>query len=463
MRHLFEEPLQVVNIGIPTFSEEIIKQGANAVQLKWTPPAGGDPELLEMLKRLDDEKVDRANQKALEAILAAEPVLIDVAPALEVIPKMTEHTILHAGPPIRYADMCGAMKGAVAGALIYEGLAADADAADTLALSGKIKFAPCNEHSTVGPMAGIVSASMPVHIIKNKNGGNLTFSTINEGLGKVLRFGANSEEVLERLVKIQKIIAPTLKEALKIKPIELKPITAQAFHMGDECHNRNKAATSLFFRELAPVLMELPDRAAAKATLDFIGANDHYFLNLSMASCKCALDTAVGIAHATLVTVMSRNGVEFGIRIASLPDQWFTGPAQMVKGLLFPGFTEEDCTADLGDSTITETMGIGGFSMAAAPAIVQFVGGTVSDALNYSRSMYDITIGENPMFSLPALNFRGSPIGIDIRKVVATGILPIINTGIAHKKPGIGQVGAGIVTPPMVCFEKALAACHSRV
>lgn len=458
MRHLFSEPLHIVNIGIPSFCEDSKKQGAAAVQLKWTPPANANPELLAMLNLLEDDSIDEDNSKAIERIMSADAVLCDVAQALEVIPGMTTHTILHAGPPIAYAGMCGAMKGAIMGALIYEGLAADTGEADKLASSDEIHFAPCHEYGAVGPMAGIISASMPVHVISNKNGGNLSFSTINEGLGRVLRYGANDAEVIERLRRIRDVIGPTLKRIINDNPIELKNITAQALHMGDECHNRNKAATAMFLRAISPAVMRYSDRDAARQTWDFIAANEHYYLNLSMAACKSAMDTANGIANSTIVTAMCRNGVEFGLRISGLPGQWFTGPAQMVKGLLFPGFTDDDCNPDIGDSAITETMGIGGFAMAASPAIVQFVGGTVSDALNYSRSMYEITTGENGAFSIPSLDFRGSAIGIDVRKVISTGILPIINTGIAHKLPGIGQVGAGLVNPPAVCFEKALAA-----
>ncbi len=458
MNHLFAEPLHAINVGVPTFYDDMLAQGANAIQLQWTPPAGGDLRLLAMLGQLDSDAVEKANQKALSNILGANPLLVDVVTAGDVIPGMTKETILHAGPPIAYADMCGAMQGAVMGALVYEGLAKDTAEAHTLALSGKIRFAPCHEFGAVGPMAGIISASMPVHVVEDAAGTGRSFATINEGLGKVLRYGANDAEVLERLVKIQNTIAPTLKRILKGRPIELKTMTAQALHMGDECHNRNKAATALLLREWAGRLMADEDRDAAAATLTFIAANEHYFLNLSMAACKCALDTANGIAGSTLVTAMARNGVEFGLRISGLPDKWFTGPAQMVRGLLFPGFSDDDCNPDIGDSAITETMGIGGFSMAASPAIVQFVGGTVSDAYAYTTSMYQITTGENNAYSVPPLDFRGSPIGIDVRKVIATGVLPIINTGIAHKKPGIGQVGAGLVNPPAECFEKALAA-----
>ena len=309
-------------------------------------------------------------------------------------------------------------------------------------------------------MAGIVSPSMPVHVVYNKTYGNYGYCTINEGLGKVLRYGAFNDEVIERLKWIEEEFAPTMKKALKSIDggIDIKSIISQAVHMGDECHNRNKAATSLFFREITSYIIDTDvDIDIKKRVLNFIKMNEHYFLNLSMPSCKVATDAAHGVENSTVVTTMARNGVDFGIRVSGLgEDQWFTAPANMIKGLMFPGFKEEDANPDIGDSAITETMGIGGFAMGGSPAIVQFVGGTVEDAIGYSEKMYEITVGENTNYSIPTLDFRGSAIGIDIVKVIEKGILPIINTGMAHKVAGIGQVGAGLVSPPMECFKKAI-------
>jgi len=280
------------------------------------------------------------------------------------------------------------------------------------------------------------------------------------GLGKVLRYGANNDTVIQKLRWIKDVVYPVLKAVIEAsETIDLKSIISQAIHMGDECHNRNKAATSLIIRALLPAFLSLGlERKDVQETLDFINGNDHFFLNLSMPAAKVCLDAAEGIAHSSLVTAMSRNGTDFGIRVSGCPGQWFTAPANFVEGLLFPGFTKEDCNPDIGDSAITETFGIGGFVMAAAPAITQFIGGTPEDALAYTKAMYSITLAENAAFSLPSLDFRGAPTGIDLRKVVELDELPIINTGISHKKPGIGMVGAGVVYPPMACFEKALIA-----
>ena len=459
---LFSQKISVINLGVEGFQQELAGQKIEAVQLDWRPPAGGDPKLAEALEKLDSlPQVDAANARAVEIIMSARPVLVDIDTALAVVPGMTSLTILHAGPPVTWEKMAGPMKGAVIGALVYEGLAADPEEASKLAASGKIDFSPCHEHNAVGPMAGIVSASMPVQVIENKTHGNFSYCTLNEGLGKVLRFGAFNDEVLARLRWIQDELGPALKKAVRLSGgIDIRSLIAQAVQMGDECHNRNKAGTSLFIRTIAPFLARAGLAAEVQArVLEFIHSNDHFFLNLSMPACKAALDAAHGIENSTVVTTMCRNGVEFGIRVSGCPgNTWFTGPAQMIRGLMFPGFTMADACPDIGDSAITETCGIGGFAMGGAPAIVQFVGGTVDDAVAYSQKMHEITTAENTNYANPNLNFRGAATGIDVRKVIRTGILPVINTGMAHKDAGVGQVGAGIVNPPRECFEKALLA-----
>jgi len=406
------------------------------------------------------ERIEAANKKVMEIILNGQPTLLDIGVAGEVLPQMTKKTILHAGPPIKWGKMSGPLRGAVIGALIYEGLASNEKEAFELAASGEISYDPCHHHNAVGPMAGVVSASMPVWILQNKKYGNYSYCTLNEGLGKVLRYGAYSDEVIKRLKWMENLLALLLKQALKLHgPIDLKTMITQALQMGDEGHNRNRAGTSLLIRELAPNIIQTKFSEKEKIeVLKFIDSNDHFFLNLTMPAAKCTMDAAKNIEFSTIVTVMARNGTEFGIRISGLGERWFTGPAGIVDGLLFPGYTAEDANPDIGDSVIAETAGIGGFAMAAAPAIVQFVGGTAKDAVNFTLKMYEITAAENNIYKIPALDFRGTPTGIDIRKVVEIGILPSINTGIAHKDPGIGQIGAGLVKPPMNCFEDALQA-----
>jgi hypothetical protein len=404
--------------------------------------------------------IDRANREAVDRVLAATPVLVDLVRARDVWSGMGR-CLLHAGPPIRWPDMCGPMRGAIVGAILFEGWASSPDEAAALVERGEVILAPCHHRAAVGPMAGIISPSMSVWVVQNVPSGNLAYSNLNEGLGKVLRFGAFGPEVLERLHWMEDVLAPALRSALhRLKGgIDLKATLAQALHMGDEGHNRNMAATSLLFRRLAPVLVDAGlDATTLGAVLTFLDANNHFFLNLSMAMAKAMLDAAHGVPSSTLVTAMSRNGVEFGIRVSGLRDQWFTAPAPLAQGLYFPGFTEADANPDLGDSAITETAGVGGFAMGAAPAMVQFVGGAPEDAAAYTREMLDITLAQDSGRTIPSLGFQGTPTGIDLRKVIETGIQPVINTGIAHRDPGVGQVGAGIVRAPMACFEQALIA-----
>jgi len=459
VQQLFEQQLSVVNVGLPSFAQAIQEVKTPVVHLEWSPPAQGDPAVgMYLAELLVSERVDAANEEAIDRLYEGQPVLLGAARALEVIPEMAERMLLHAGPPIAWGEMCGPMQGAITGAILFEGWASSADEARRLAASGAVRLEPNHHHSAVGPMAGVISPSMPVWIVENQAYGNRAYSNMNEGLGKVLRFGAYDEEVLSRLRWMRDVLGPAMARALEGGgPVELRPLIAQALHMGDEVHNRNVAASGLLFRRLAPALlrsgMDSDDEAAV---LEFMAGNDHFFLNVSMASSKSMLDAAHGIPGSSLVTAMARNGVDFGIRVSGLGDEWLTAPAPEIEGLYFPGFSAADANPDLGDSSIAETVGLGGFAMAAAPAIVQFVGGSPQDAVAYSREMRQITMGASPAFTLPALSFGGTASGIDIRLVVDTGVAPIINTGIAHRKAGVGQVGAGLVRAPMACFERAV-------
>jgi len=459
---LLKSRLKVINIGLESFSKSLKDQGVEVQHVDWRPPAGGNPEIISALDKLNNpeikKKIEDANLKAVEMIINAQPVLVDILPAGEAIPGMDKELILHAGPPVTWDRMCGPVKGAVMGALIYEGLAKDLKEAEKLASSGRIKFDPCHHHQSVGPMAGVVSSSMYVYVVKNETNENTAFCTLNEGLGKVLRFGAYSKEVIEKLKWMEKVLTPALQKGVrKSGGINVKDITARALMMGDECHNRNVGATSLFIREIAPHLLDTDlDKNTIKKVLEFLSSNDHTFLNLSMAACKASTDPIVGFKNSTLVSTMARNGTELGIRVAGLGERWFTAPAGIPKGLYFPGYSEKDSNPDLGDSTVSEVAGIGGFAMASAPAIVKFVGGTPDDAVRYTREMYEITISEHKNYLIPFLNFRGTPVGMDIRLINQLDILPFINTGIAHKDPGVGQIGAGILRAPKECFQAAL-------
>lgn len=398
--------------------------------------------------------IDQANRTAVERMTSARPMLTGLALARDVIPGMRENLILHAGPPIEWERMSGPLRGAVIGALIFEGLARDEKDAVARVEKGEVDFEPCHHHAAVGPMAGVTSSSMRVYVVEDSTHGHRTFSNLNEGYGKVLRYGAFSDEVIAKLRWMNGAMASALSAAIG-DGIDLRALLAEALHMGDEGHNRNKAGSLLFLKLLAPRLSD-PD------VLRFLGDNPLSVLNPVMAACKSMADAAHGVEGSTIVSAMARNGTDFGIRVSGLGERWFTAPAMVPDGLYFPGFSSADANPDIGDSTITETAGIGAFAMAAAPAIVTFIGGTPQDAVHATLEMYEITAAEHPHFTIPALGFRGTPVGIDLRKVVELGITPRVNTGIAHKNAGVGQVGAGLVRPPMEVFEEALVAFAER-
>ncbi len=402
--------------------------------------------------------IGSANRECLRRIQDAKPVLVDLRPAIEVIPDMTERTVLHAGPPVRWEEMCGPMRGAITGACMFEGWAKTPEDAVALAGGGELGFVSCHDHGAAGPMSGIITPSMWVYVVRNEGFGNQAYSGLYEGIGKVLRHGAYSDEVLQRLRWMNRELAPVMARAIaRAGGIDIKNLIAEALQMGDEMHNRNRASSARFVLALVPHLVALGD-GDLERIIAFMDSSGHFSLSSVMASCKATLDAAHGIADSTIVTVMARNGTEFGIRVSGLGDRWFTAPAPVIDGVYFPGYGPEDANPDLGDSAITETAGLGSMAMAAAPAVVQFVGGTPRFATETTLKMYEITAGEHETFKMPTLDYRGVPIGIDIRKVVETGICPVINTGIAHRQPGIGQIGAGITAAPMACFVAALEA-----
>jgi hypothetical protein len=409
-------------------------------------------------------EIDKANQTAVERMISARPILKTVATARDVIPGMGDRLLLHAGPPITWERMSGPLRGAVIGAVLFEGWAADETAAREMAERGEIAFEPCHHHRAVGPMAGVTSPSMAVYVVENETGGNQAFSNLNEGYGKVLRYGAYDDEVLDRLRWMNEEMAPVLVAAIeRAGGFDLRALLAEALHMGDEGHNRNKAGSILFLKLLAPHIAQVAnDSTAAEKILQAIGDNALSVLNPVMAACKAMADAAHDVEGSTIVTAMARNGTDFGIRVSGLGDDWFTAPAATPDGLYFSGFSSADANPDIGDSTITETAGIGGFAMAAAPAIVSFVSGKPKDALDATLEMYEICAAEHQHFTIPPFDFRGTPTGIDIRRVVELGITPRINTGIAHREAGIGQVGAGLVRPPIEVFEQALVAFAER-
>lgn len=414
------------------------------------------------------QTIDEANQAVIDKMIAAAPFLVDVVPAKDKIPELKEHVLLHAGPPIKYENMTDPMKGACIGAILFEEWANDEDAARELLENDKIEFIPCHHVNAVGPMGGITSMNMPVLVVENRESGNEAYCQMNEGIGAVLRFGAYNETVVNRLHWMKDVLGPVLGKAVRQMEdgLNVNVLIAKAIAMGDEFHQRNIAASLAFLKEVAPIISELEDVEPEKRTevIQFLADTDQFFLNVAMATGKAMMDAAREIQHGTIVTAMCRNGENFGIRIAGMGDEWFTAPVNTPQGLYFTGYSSDDANPDIGDSAITETIGVGGMAMIAAPAVTRFVGsGGFADALATSDEMTEFCIGENPNFSIPTWDFKGACLGIDARLVVEKGITPVINTGIAHKIAGFGQIGAGTVHPPIECFEKAITAYAEKL
>ena len=408
--------------------------------------------------------IKTANQTTLQRLTDGQPFLVDCRPAAVAF-GLSARTVLHAGPPLAWEQACPTVQSAICCAIRYEDWAPTDGAAADLIRNGAVRIGPCHHQDAVGPMTGIITSSMPVFVVENRAHGNRAHVTINEGLGKVLRFGANDDSVIERLRWLAREAGPILGAAIRATGgIDLRALMAQAVRMGDDMHQRNVAASSLLARRLMGALARTgADPAAIGRVADFMGANDQFFLNIAMAAGKAMTDPCYGIDDSTLVVTMARNGTDFGIRVAGLGDRWFTAPVEMPKGLYFPGYTESDANPDMGDSAIVETIGLGAFAMAASPSVVRFVGaGGFADAVRATEEMAEICLGEHPHFRMPTMDERGTPVGIDIRKVLETGIAPMINTGIAGKIPGTGQVGAGVARAPLACFEQALEAFAAR-
>jgi hypothetical protein len=460
---LLSAPEAVITVGSPTLDEALAAQGVQTVAVEWRPPPAASAAAVAAV--IADLQLVHANRTAIDRMTAVRPRLVDLRPAADVV-GIGRHQLLHAGPPLAWDAASGPMRGAIIGACLYEGWADTPDGAEALAASGAIELSPCHDHASVGPMAGVVSPSMPMWMLEDGDG-RTSRSTLNEGLGKVLRYGAFGDAVTERLRWMERVLGPVLASGLRRHgPIDVGALIASMVAMGDEGHNRNRAGTSLLVRALAPDLVRTLEGAGDHANrpgdvadvLAFIDANDHFLLNVVMGAAKLVADAGADVAGSSVVVAMARNGTEFGIRVAGTGDRWFTAPAAVPDGLYLGGFGPGDANADIGDSAITETVGLGGFAMAGAPAIVQLVGGDVGDAVGWTELMYELTLAEHPSWTLPALGFRGVPFGIDVLRVVRTGVAPIVNTGIAGRVAGTGQVGAGLVRPPLDCFTTALAA-----
>lgn len=468
---LFNNSPRVINIGIQSFTQSIKDFGGEALQFNWRPRAGGNKKLIRILNELDKHKdeIDAANEEVVSRLTGSQPFLVDVRPAYELIPELDtdEKIILHAGPPIKYENMTGPMQGSCVGAMLFEGWAETPEDAEKQLENGEVTFIPCHHVGAVGPMGGITTKNFPMVHVENRadesEEGSHGVCIMNEGIGEVLRFGANSEEVIDRLKWMRDVLGPVLGKAVRSfeSGMNVNVMIAKSIGMGDEFHQRNIAASLVFLKEITPSIVALDDVSAQEKeeVIQFLADTDQFFLNIAMASGKAIVEYARKVKKGTIVTTMTRNGENFAVRLAATGDEWFTAPVNQPDGLFFSGYSLEDANKDIGDSAITETVGLGGMAMIAAPGVTRFIGlSGLEDARRISEEMEKIVVSNNSTWTIPNWDFKGALAGIDARKVVETGITPIINTGIAHKKAGVGQVGAGTVRASLGSFEKALVA-----
>ncbi len=456
------QEMQVINIGLEGFYNELREQGVSGVQVDWRPPAGGDPGLIDKLARLQCPEVEEANARTVARLKDSRPLWIDVQPAIEAIPGMEGNFLLHSGPPIDFGDMCDPQQRAVEAAAVFEGWATDRAGLEAKLRSGDIRLRPNYAFGSVGAMCGVISPSMQVIVTENATYGNRSWSTFNEGKGNVIWMGTYDAGTIERLRWMREVLGPSLRAALRVRGegLDIFKIIAEGTLMGDEVHARSAACTLLLLRQLTPLLLASDaSRETVARIVDFIGQNNHSFLSLTLTACKAAADAAHGIPHSTVVTAMSRNGVNFALRVGGLPDAWCISPtAPMDEAIYYSGYGPEDAAGDIGDSAIVETAGLGGMIIGAAPSISSFVGGSMRHSRQAMAVMRSICAGENPAFAPGAVDFTPAPLGIDVRKVVRLGVTPIIDTGVLHKASGVGQIGTGIARAPMAAFHQALAA-----
>jgi hypothetical protein len=406
---------------------------------------------------------EQANAEAVERMWAAEPVLVDVRPAIEVVPGMTRETVLTSGAPLEWDDYFGGQRSGILGGAVHEGLAATPEEAEEQIRAGAIRVRVCHDHGCVGSLAGIYTASMPVFVVENRTAGNTAFCNLFEGPSPArLNYGVYNDAVRESLTFIAEVVGPVLGEAVRLADgIPLRPIMRRALHMGDELHSRNTAATLLFTRELFAALLELAGRRDddVRRTIDYLASSDYFFLRLSMASGKVTADAAHGVDGSSVVSAMTFNCRNFAIRVSGLGNTWFQAPMPAVDAKLFEGHGVEDIEYMGGESVINETVGLGGFAQAAAFPLQEYQGGSAQRMVETNLEMYEITVGEHPDLKIPYLGFRGVPSGIDVHRVVEKGITPAMDIGVAGR--GGGQIGAGVLRAPLACFEAAVAE-HER-
>lgn len=457
---------RVVNLGLPLFAQAVADQGAAVVQVDWRPPADGDAVAVRALTDLYGPRsaaIDAANAEVLRRLDQGVPCLVDVRPALDVVPGMGERMLLHPGPPIAWADVCDPLRRSMRAAVVAEGWAADIAGANALFSSGSVTLGAANEHSTVVPMATALGPSAPVYVVDNAAGGTRAYAPVGQGPGDVAWFGRESAAAIERLVFLREVAGSRMARIVaRLAPIDIFAIAAQGVQMGDDVHMRTQASTNLLIRAMLPAIAGLGGDPGTVAFCEYLSTNHLFFLTLAMAAAKSLTLWAEQVQGATIVTTMARNGTTYGVKLAGL-DRWFvTGSPPVAEALFYPGYGPQDAAPDIGDSAVLELVGLGGAAAAGSPAVAGFLGGSMADAARATDEMVQICGAESSRFKLPTMDFRGTPLGVDVRKVVETGLTPKVNTGILHARSGTGQVGAGVATAPRAGFREALLALREE-
>jgi hypothetical protein len=459
--------VRVVNVGLPLFADAVRDQGAEVTQVEWRIPAGGDLEAVAALARLYGRHagaIDEANAEVVRRLDEGAPKVVGIEPAEEVVPGVDDRTILHCGPAIDWDDLADPLRRSVRAAVMAEGWADNPEEAGALVARGGARLEPANIHDAVVPMASAIGPSMPMFVVEDERGGTRAFSSINQGPGETAWFGRETPAAVERLVFLREVAAPLLADCLRAgEPVDVFTLAAQGLQMGDDLHMRTQATTNLLIRSLLPHLMGLDAGPRGVELARFLSSDHLFFLNIAMAGAKALTLWAEQVPGASVVTTMSRNGATYGIRVAG-DDRWFVTDSPPVgQALYYPGYGPDDGAADIGDSAVLELIGLGGAAAAASPAVAAFVGGTMADAVAATEDVDRVCVARSTRFKLPVLDFRGSPLGVDVRKVVELGITPKVNTGILHARDGSGQVGAGVATAPMACFRDALLDLDRRL
>lgn len=457
---IIPERVAVINVGLSLFGDALRAQDVDVVDVDWRIPASGDERLVDALGRLYGPlaaRVDTANAEAVRRLDTAAPLLTRVKPAAEVVPDMGARTVLHTGPPLSWAQFCDPLRRSVHATVMAEGWAETPHQAGGLVASGDVVLAPANHHGCALPMATTIGPSSPVVVVENAEGGNRAFSALNQGPGKRSWMGVDAEEAVESLRWLRDVAGPLLDQVLTGRdPIDLFSIAAQGVQMGDDVHMRLQACSSLLVRQLLPGLLRLQSPQRGELG-DYLSDNYLFFLNLAIAAAKATVDWVAGVPDSTIVTNMARNGTTFGVRVSATGERWFTAPAPPVGDPLYRGdFGPDDAAPDIGDSAIIELVGLGGAAAAGSPAVAGFIGGRMSDAIARTREVGQVSLARSSRFIMPNLDFEGTPLGLDLRRIVELEIVPAITTGILHDSEGLGQVGAGLARAPLACFQQAL-------